>query len=82
MLIAMLLLPVGLVGGTLSRLSSGGHDRCRVAGMGAQGARGSTSGGADAVWDLIMDAEALARGERSLLPRDVVEAMIIETRLK
>ena len=33
------------------------------------------------LWDLIFDAEAHANGQRALLSRDVVEAMIIETRL-
>ena len=35
-----------------------------------------------ALWDLIFDAEAHAHGQRALLPRDVVEAMIVETRIK
>ncbi|WP_024275986.1 hypothetical protein [Hyphomicrobium sp. 802] len=33
-------------------------------------------GPAHGLWDLIFDAEAIARGEQSLLPRHVVEPML------
>jgi hypothetical protein len=33
------------------------------------------------LWDLIFDAEAHAHGQRALLPREVVEAMITEIRI-
>ena len=34
------------------------------------------------LWDLIFDAEAHAAGKQALLPRHVVEAMIVETQIK
>jgi hypothetical protein len=32
-----------------------------------------------AYWDMIFDAEALLRGERSLLSREIIETMLIMT---